>query len=435
MMDLISPTLRNIKAYCDCSGMYSNGERAEAMLFALNNRLQSSSFPPIHYDGQDIRLSDTLRHLVVIFDRQLNFSEHVNSVLHRGIKAANILKVAAGRKVEERHLVMLYKSLVLSVVGNALPMINISQNLMGKLERLQNTCLRIITWCPRSTPVHALQYLVRVPSIETRQKLVQATITCKALEESRHGLRGVISKELTALQAAQQNAPALPHLRPRNRTTKLLHRLRRKPWTSQALSATFELSGIHYLSHSPAWISPELHDEEPTVIINFNRDCRVWPRGAANSAFSQLLSDISSGTDSILVATDDSFDPATNRAGWGFAIFSNGELIQQGAGAQQVFTSSTRMELEAVRNALKAVKDMIAPPTIIVATDSMAILCKIQSGYLPGEWFVLRDDHPTTEVIWVFVSGHSGVTCNETADMLASSCSNFTPLNLFPSEL
>ena len=79
-------------------------------------------------------------------------------VLHRGIKTANILKVAAGRKAEERHLVMLYKSLVLSVVDYALPMINISQNLMGKLERLQNECLHIITGCPSSAPVHVLQY-------------------------------------------------------------------------------------------------------------------------------------------------------------------------------------------------------------------------------------------------------------------------------------
>ena len=194
------------------------------------------------------------------------------------------------------------------------------------------------------------------------------------------------------------------------------------PWTSHALFATFQLNGIHYLSRSPAWIPPELHDEEPTVIINFNRDGRDWPPGAANSALFQLLYDIISGTDSILVATDGSFDLATNRAGWGFAIFS-------------VFTSSTRMELEAVRNALKAVKDMKAPPTIIVATDSMAILCQIQSGCLPGDWFVLRDAHPTIKVIWVFVLGHSGVTCNETIDMLASSCSNFTPLDLFPSDL
>jgi len=78
---------------------------------------------------------------------------------------------------------------------------------------------------------------------------------------------------------------------------------------------------------------------------------------------------------------------------------------------------------------------MKAPPAIIVTTDSMAILCKIQSGYLPGEWFDLCVAHPTTKMTWVFVSGHSGDTCNETADMLASSCSNFTPLNLFPSDL
>jgi len=62
---------------------------------------------------------------------------------------------------------MLYKNLVLSVVDYALPMINISQNLMGKLERLQNACLCIITGYPRSTPVHVLQYLVGITSIET----------------------------------------------------------------------------------------------------------------------------------------------------------------------------------------------------------------------------------------------------------------------------
>jgi len=151
---------------------------------------------------------------------------------------------------------MLYKSLVLSVVNYALPMINISHNFMGKLERLQNACLPIITGCPRSTPVHVLQYLVGVPSIDTRQKLAQATIMCKPLQESRHSLCGVISNEFTALQSAQQNTPALPHLRPRNRKAELLRSLSRKPWTPHALSATFELSGIHYLSHSPAWIPP-----------------------------------------------------------------------------------------------------------------------------------------------------------------------------------
>jgi len=73
--------LRNIEAYYERSGMNCNGEKAEAMLCTLNNRLQPSNFPPFRYDGQEIRISYTLRHLGVIFDRQLNFFEHVNSVL------------------------------------------------------------------------------------------------------------------------------------------------------------------------------------------------------------------------------------------------------------------------------------------------------------------------------------------------------------------
>ena len=58
-----------------------------------------------------------------------------------------------------------------------------------------------------------------------------------------------------------------------------------------------------------------------------------------------------------------------------------------------MFTSSTRTELEAVRNALKAVKDMKAPPTITVATDFMAILCKIQSGWCPFKTDPFKTDH------------------------------------------
>jgi len=154
--------------------------------------------------------------------------------------------------------------------------------------------------CKTSASTSLLGALVQLQSMSSNIGVGLSSITtetCTALQESRHGLRGVICKELTALQAAQQNTLALPHLWLRNRTAELLHRLRRKPWTSRALSAAFEVSGINYFSHSPAWIPQELHDEELSVIINFNRDCRVWPPEAANSAFSQLLSDINSGTD------------------------------------------------------------------------------------------------------------------------------------------
>ena len=136
------------------------------------------------------------------------------------------------------------------------------------------------------------------------------------------------------------------------------------------------------MAEAPAWIPQELHEEEPNVVIRFNRDCRTWPAGTANTAFSDLLMDISGG-EYTLVATDGSYDSTTNRAGWGFAIYENGQVTQQGAGAHQVYTSSTRMELEAIRRALPAAQGINSPATLIFATDSMAILNRIRSGQLP----------------------------------------------------
>ncbi len=94
-----------------------------------------------------------MRYLGVVFDKQLSYTEHVNTTLQRATKGVNALKAAAGRRAEERHLVTLYKALVLSIIDFALPMIQMSQNQVNHIERLQNACLRIITGCTRSTPI------------------------------------------------------------------------------------------------------------------------------------------------------------------------------------------------------------------------------------------------------------------------------------------
>lgn len=93
------------------------------------------------------------------------------------------------------------------------------------------------------------------------------------------------------------------------------------------------------------------------------------------------------------------------------------------------------MELEAIRRAFHAAQDINRPATLIFATDSMAILNRIKSGHLPQEWSYFREVHAASKVFWVYSPGHSGVDCNETADKLASSSSDFTPLELFPPQI
>ena len=115
-------------------------------------------------------------------------------MIRRAHPALNALKAATGRKAEERYLLTLYKSLVLSTIDYEWPIISISQNQMNRLERLQNIGLRIITGCTRSTSIVALQYLTGIPSIADRQRRQQATMSTKVFQDSIHPLYGWVAE-------------------------------------------------------------------------------------------------------------------------------------------------------------------------------------------------------------------------------------------------
>ena len=117
----------------------------------------------------------------------------------------------------------------------------------------------------------------------------------------------------------------------------------------------------------------------------------------------------------LIIATDGSFTPGSMRAGWGFAAFLDGKLIAERCGATTLYTSSTRMELEAVKQALGWLAQESPDVRVVVfATDSMAILQKIKNGWLPGGWRevepYLNDKSPT----FTYVPGHAGVQFNVT---------------------
>jgi len=170
-------------------------------------------------------------------------------------------------------------------------------------------------------------------------------------------------------------------------------------------------------------------------VVAFNREARDWPEGAAQALCCQLFLDLG-GEDSIVVATDGSFNAENNRAGWGFLIRLNTTTIEEDAGCHWIYTSSTRMEFEAIQQALLRLSQVdVNGRTIIFATDSMAVLVKIRSGNLPSNWVVFRERHPDCQVIWTYVPGHAGVKINERADTLAGSAVIGNPLQLYSSDV
>jgi ribonuclease HI len=142
------------------------------------------------------------------------------------------------------------------------------------------------------------------------------------------------------------------------------------------------------------------------------------------------------GEDALIIATDGSFCPKSSRAGWGFTAYKDHIKVAEGKGAHKLYTSSTRMEVEAANRALEWLASYNPGTcTVIIATDSIAMLSRMLNGWLPTAW---RDPDkiPTMDhVIWTYVPGHAGVSVNEEADHLAAQETNCTPLELFHSDV
>ena len=64
---------------------------------------------------------------------------HLDRVLSGVNGGISAMKAAAGRGAEERHLVTLFESLVLSRIEYSLPIIQLSLNQLNRIEIVQNS--------------------------------------------------------------------------------------------------------------------------------------------------------------------------------------------------------------------------------------------------------------------------------------------------------
>ena len=433
IMERITPTLDKVHAWCVDSGMSMNADKGSALYHTLNNRLAEEEIPRPTYQGNVIPQTGSMRYLGTVFDRQLNFCKHVDQVIERAMSGLNVLKSAAGRRAEERHLAMLYKSLVLSLIDFDLPIVQLSDNQVGRLQRLQNSCLRIVTGCTRATPITVLQFLVGVPSIKDRQEAQRAILYAKSLQNSKHGLHSLILNHHSKAKTAQNIPRQLRH----QRKPTVASRLKRSSWVEKSHAACQELTGKHHLSAYPAW--SKLEDTEGiaqcSVTITLSRECREWTEGAADAKCNELFTQIG-GDDALIVATDGSFTAANNRAGWGFAVFRNNRKIADGSGAATLYTSSTRMELEALNQAITWLRtNTPRAKHIILASDSQAVLRRLEDGWFPDSWLSAATYFQDKHVSFVYVPGHAGVRVNEEADRLAALAKPDDKISLYKEDL
>ena len=88
-------------------------------------------------------------------------------------------------------------------------------------------------------------------------------------------------------------------------------RLSRKSWVSKSFVAAQRYSEPHTIAEAADWTKESSDTHSPGVVVCFDRSVRKWATGRADDECNKVIG----GMSAIVIATDGSFDPSTDRAG------------------------------------------------------------------------------------------------------------------------
>ena len=135
-------------------------DKASVLWCTLNNRAVKDDMPEVSIAGKVIKRDHSLRYLGIVFDRSLSGNEHVSRVVSKARKGLNALKVMASMNMPQRILLILYQTLVLSVVDYGFGLQTLSKTQLERLEVIQNQGMRTILGCTRDTSCEAMRHLL-----------------------------------------------------------------------------------------------------------------------------------------------------------------------------------------------------------------------------------------------------------------------------------
>ena len=92
---------------------------------SLNNRAVNDDMPVVDISGAAIKREPTLRYLGVIFDRSLSGKDHITRVVAKAGKGLTAVKILSYTKMPQRVLVILFQTLVISVVEYGLGLLTL----------------------------------------------------------------------------------------------------------------------------------------------------------------------------------------------------------------------------------------------------------------------------------------------------------------------
>ena len=381
-------------------------DKAGVLWCSLNNHSVRADMPSVYIEGKELKREQHLRYLGITFDRSLCGNEHISRVMVKARKGLVAIKTMAVARMSQKILVILFQSLVLSVIEYGFGLLTLSTAQLNRLEVVQNEAMRAILGCTRDTSAEAMRYLLNFPTIAERHRIAQVKAFLRVTADVNHPLHDKVGN------------------RPESRLK------RGAEWMTEATKTIESCTSVESIRRGNPWLYIDDYQENFTrVVASLGRECRDWAPGEADKAVEELIQQNSSEDDAI-VFTDGSVKRG-EKSGWAFTIRVNGATIAEDSGAVDITTSSMLMEIKAISEALKFLQQQGIKKAVIV-TDSMSTLQKVKKELLYADWFKTLHESSLEKLTWVFSPGHSGVSGNERADSLAGAAVIDNNLTLDP---
>ena len=409
-----------------------NVEKSEITFFSTDTK-EAKWRPNIKALGKDVPFNPTPKFLGVHLDRTLSFAKHVQVVTEKVKSRNRMLASLASKKWgwKKRSMKKVYTTMQRSIMDYAAaawqPWLTNTQ--FGKLEKAQNSSLRIMSGQYASTPLEALRLENGVESYETTSK----RLTAKAYEKARR-------LEETHPQSEALNNNAAPH-----------RSKRRSSWRQEAEKINRSLP-LADMEREPLpdrvqcpWSSDnsfeqwttrkDLKEQKPTnqcFMTNFSTHNNQTPW---NSYQPDVPDDGSKVVTEAAIQTIDSYEKDT-------VIYTDGSCkdgTEDGGAAAVVTTGSARypIELEVLQKkgsrytcsydeekaAMNLALDWMLKNSkssdAVICTDSQSLVLSIENRQANVSDILKKLQQLKGRVIIQWIPGHSNIPGNELADKYA----------------
>ena len=382
-----------------------NASKTVATCFSLSNTKETFK---LSINGTELPQEDTPTYLGVKLDRRLTWNAHIRTAEQRATKRLALMKKLAGTRwgANAKILQQVYTGAVRPVMEyGSTAWATAARSNTSKLEKIQNSGMRIITGALKTTPISAMLKTTGLAVLETRRE--------EKLLIHAEKLRRVPSHP-THDQLKQQTKNRLK----RTSVNHIAKRLRREhsdliPERQEELELLQDAEDWNSNTGEITFIS-----EVPGIAVKGNQS-----QEQLKALTLAMLDESYNRTQWTQVYTDGSADDAVRNGGSGIFIhFPDGRRAERAHPAGKL-SSNYRAEVKAVLEAAKLLNNENPPPAkIVILTDCKSLTQSLQhpddqlSRDTVRELSKLQCEAP---VVVQWIPAHCDIKGNETADKLA----------------